>query len=71
MMKVLFGLAVVSMFIFGGQNDAQARRSSYHSSSHSSGHHGGFATCHCKRSSCFAKHPGGTYVHPFTHGRRH
>jgi hypothetical protein len=31
----------------------------------------GFATSHCKRSSCFAKHPGGSYVHPLTYRRRH
>ena len=30
----------------------------------------GFRTGHCKRASCFAKHPGGSYVYPLT-GRRH
>jgi hypothetical protein len=38
------------------------------------GHHSrgtyGFATSSCKRSSCFAKHPSGHFVHPLTY-RRH
>jgi Spy/CpxP family protein refolding chaperone len=32
--------------------------------------HHGFATGHCKRASCYAKHPGGTYRYPYHYGHR-
>lgn len=31
----------------------------------------GFGTGHCKRPSCYAKHPGGTYHFPYHYGHRH
>ncbi len=30
----------------------------------------GWATGHCKRASCYAKHPGGTYHYPYHYGHR-
>jgi len=33
-------------------------------------HYSGFATGHCKRASCFAKHPGGRYIYPYHYGHR-
>jgi hypothetical protein len=30
----------------------------------------GFRTGQCKSSSCYSKHPGGTYVYPNHYGRR-
>ena len=30
----------------------------------------GFRTGHCKRASCFARHPGGRYVYPLHYGHR-
>ncbi|MCP1998995.1 hypothetical protein J2S34_001417 [Nitrobacter winogradskyi] len=59
MMKVLFGLAIVGLFMFGGQSDAQARyRNGHHSDSHSYKH-----KSHHHKGSCWRtnRHTGGKF----------
>ena len=47
------------------------RDSSGHFYRYSGGHIYGFRTSECKSSSCFEKHPNGTYVHPLTTPKTH
>ena len=57
------GTCIVLLMLFCGIAEARY-------SSHSRGSTYGFATGHCKSSSCFSKHPRGSYVHPLT-SRKH
>jgi YHS domain-containing protein len=63
-MKLYISCALTIVFVAVLSVGADAR-------SHRSGGTYGFATSHCKRSSCFDKHPSGTYVHPLTYRRHH
>ena len=53
----------IAMVLFVVPTASSARS---HGGSHSSGHVRGFATSHCKSTSCFRKHPDAKYVHPLT-----
>lgn len=61
----LLSATVVAVMLMVAPADAKSYRSH-----RSSGHAYGFATSRCKTSSCYAKHPGGSYVHPLTSRKR-
>ena len=58
-MRALFALCLTAAFVVTSTLAADAR-------GRSSGRVYGFATSHCKSSSCYAKHPSGRWVHPLT-----
>ncbi len=57
--------SVVLLICIGNQAQAHSHYSGRYGPAHS------FSTSYCKTSSCFHKHPSGSYVHPNTgHERR-
>ncbi|WP_296713136.1 hypothetical protein [Rhodoblastus sp.] len=59
--KIVFGTFAAAILLIAAPAEAR-----YDSRSYS-----GFGSGHCKRSSCFAKHPGGVYHYPYHYGHRH
>lgn len=63
MKKIASTMCAAIAVVFALTTIAEAR-------SYRSGRTYGFARSHCKTSSCYSKHPGGTWVHPLTR-RKH
>lgn len=59
-MKRMVMIMSLVMMVFATTAEARYDRRPYN----------GFATGHCKRASCYAKHPGGTYHYPYHYGHR-
>jgi hypothetical protein len=55
----LLGLVLISALLVANAEARSSRGKVY-----------GFRTGHCKTSSCYSKHPNGSYVHPLTE-RKH
>ncbi len=57
-------LVLVLCLVVAGAAEARSHYSGRYGPAHS------FSYGHCKTRACFARHPGGTYLHPNTGGER-